>query len=32
MEFANCFACFNVHGTSVLKVIGPATHNPFGCN
>ncbi len=32
MEFANCFACFNVPGTSVLKVIGPATHNPFGCN
>ncbi|MFP1528670.1 hypothetical protein ACLB1R_24640 [Escherichia coli] len=26
MEFANCFACFNVPGTSALKVIGPATH------
>ncbi len=29
MEFANCFACFNVPGTSALKVIGPATHNPL---
>ncbi|HCN0897755.1 TPA: carbohydrate kinase, partial [Escherichia coli] len=29
MEFANCFACFNVPGTSALKVIGPATQNPL---
>ncbi|WP_413742856.1 FGGY-family carbohydrate kinase [Sodalis sp. RH15] len=29
MEFANCFACFNVPAGQALKVIGPATGNPL---
>lgn len=29
MEFANCYACFNVPPGHRLKVIGPAVNNPF---
>ncbi len=29
MEFANCYACFNVPAGQTMKVIGPAVNNPF---